>query len=223
MEPYKVKVKEVKKITHDVLRIVSDKPSGYSFTPGQATEVAINKKSWQSEKRPFTFTSLPNDQHLEFTIKIYPSHKGVTNELLNLKVNDELIIGDAWGTISYKGEGVFIAGGAGVTPFISILRDLNSKDELGSNRLIFANKKKADIIHEEEFKKILKDHFFNILSDEDVAHYSSGYISEEFLKDLGVDNAKYIYLCGPRPMMKAVESQLNSLGIDKKSIVKEEF
>lgn len=223
MEPYTVKVKEVEKITHDVLRIVTEKPSNFSFTPGQATEVAINKSNWQNEKRPFTFTSLPTDPHLEFTIKTYPSHNGVTNELLNLKAGDELIVGDAWGTISYKGEGVFIAGGAGVTPFISILRDLNSKDELGSNRLIFANKKKADIIHEEEFKKILKDHFFNILSDEDIAHYSSGYISEEFLKDLGVDNAKYIYLCGPRPMMKAVESQLNSLGVDKKAIVKEEF
>lgn len=223
MEPYTVKVKEVEKITHDVLRIVTEKPSNFSFTPGQATEVAINKSNWQNEKRPFTFTSLPTDPHLEFTIKTYPSHNGVTNELLNLKAGDELIVGDAWGTISYKGEGVFIAGGAGVTPFISILRDLNLKDELGSNRLIFANKKKADIIHEEEFKKILKDHFFNILSDEDIAHYSSGYISEEFLKDLGVDNAKYIYLCGPRPMMKAVESQLNGLGVDKKAIVKEEF
>lgn len=223
MEPYKVKVKEVEKITHDVLRIVTEKPSGFTFTPGQATEVAINKTNWQSEKRPFTFTSLPNDQNLEFTIKTYPSHKGVTNELLNLKVNDELIIGDAWGTISYKGEGVFIAGGAGVTPFISIFRALKSKSEIGANRLIFANKKRVDIIHEEEFKKMLKDHFFNILSDEDVEHYSSGYISEEFLKDLGVHNAKHIYLCGPKPMMQAVESRLNSLGVDKKVIVKEEF
>ncbi|HKL71248.1 MAG TPA: FAD-binding oxidoreductase, partial [Marinilabiliaceae bacterium] len=155
MEPYKVKVKEVEKITHNVLRIVTEKPSGFTFTPGQATEVAINKTNWQSEKRPFTFTSLPNDQNLEFTIKTYPSHKGMTNELLNLKVNEELIIGDAWGTISYKGEGVFIAGGAGVTPFISIFRDLKSKNEISANRLIFANKKRADIIHEEEFKKIL--------------------------------------------------------------------
>jgi predicted ferric reductase len=39
-----------------------------------------------------------------------------------LKHGDELIIRDVWGAIEYKGEGVFIAGGAGVTPFIAILR-----------------------------------------------------------------------------------------------------
>lgn len=223
MESYKVKVKEIEKITHNVLRIVTEKPSGFTFSPGQATEVAINKSSWQSEKRPFTFTSLPKDKNLEFTIKTYPSHKGVTNELLKLKVNDELIIGDAWGTISYKGEGVFIAGGAGVTPFISIFRQLESKSEIGANRLIFANKKKEDIIHEVEFRKMLKGHFFNILSDENIEHYPSGYISEEFLKDLGVHHAKHIYICGPKPMMQAVELQLNSLGVDGSVIVKEDF
>ena len=100
------------------------------------------------EKRPFTFTCLPDDDYLEFTIKTYPSHKGVTNELLQLKQNDELILHDVFGAIAYKGEGVFIAGGAGVTPFISIFRFLRSKNEVGGNKLIFANKAKADIILE---------------------------------------------------------------------------
>ena len=54
----------------------------------------------------------------------------------------------------YKGEGVFIAGGAGITPFLSIFRYLNSKNEINNNILIFANKTKADIIHEEELKSL---------------------------------------------------------------------
>jgi predicted ferric reductase len=45
-----------------------------------------------------------------------------------LKHGDELIIRDVWGAIEYKGEGVFIAGGAGVTPFIAILRQLQADD-----------------------------------------------------------------------------------------------
>lgn len=223
MEPYTVKVKEVEKITPDVLRIVTEKPAGFHFSPGQATEVAINKTNWKNEKRPFTFTSLNSDPFLEFTIKTYPSHKGVTNELLNLKPNDELIIGDAWGTIGYKGEGVFIAGGAGITPFLAIFRDLVTKNQVGKNSLIFANKTEADIIHQPEFEKVLKNNFINILSDEKKDHYASGFITEGFLKKNGVQKAKHIYLCGPKPMMKAVESQLESLGVDKKSIVKEEF
>lgn len=145
MEQNLVKVKSVEKATHDVLRIVTEKPKNYNFNPGQATDVAINKEGWQKELRPFTFTCLPDDNYLEFNIKTYPPHKGVTNELLKLKPNDELIIGDPWGTIGYKGEGIFIAGGAGVTPFISIFRYLNSKNEIGNSKLIFANKTKADM------------------------------------------------------------------------------
>src|SRR6188472_2731611 len=146
MESHIVKIKSIGKVTHDVVRIVLEKPAGYTFTSGQATEVAINKEKWKEEKRPFTFTCLPEDDYLEFTIKTYPSHKGVTNELLLLKQEDELILHDIFGAIAYKGEGVFIAGGAGVTPFISILRFLRSRNELGGNKLIFANKRKEDII-----------------------------------------------------------------------------
>lgn len=64
-----VKIKSIQHITHDVLQIVAEKPQHYNFTPGQATEVAINKKGWEKEKRPFTFTSLPHNDYLEFTIK----------------------------------------------------------------------------------------------------------------------------------------------------------
>ena len=115
-----VKIESIKHVTHDVLQIRVEKPRGLTFAPGQATEVSVNKTGWLKEKRPFTFTCLPDDDYLEFNIKTYPSHKGVTNELLQLKKNDELILHDIFGTIAYKGEGVFIAGGAGVTPFISI-------------------------------------------------------------------------------------------------------
>ena len=51
---------------------------------------------------------------------------------------DELILHKAFGAIAYKGEGVFIAGGAGVTPFISILRFLQSANKVGASKLIFA-------------------------------------------------------------------------------------
>ncbi len=120
MKNITIKIISIGHITHDVLQIFTEKPQELSFTPGQATEISINKEGWQNEKRPFTFTSLPNDDYLQFTIKTYPAHKGVTNELLQLKKNDELILHDVFGAIAYKNEGVFIAGGAGVTPFISI-------------------------------------------------------------------------------------------------------
>ena len=146
MEKYYVKIISLEKVTHDVLRVRTERPLNYKFVPGQATEIAVNKKGWEEEKRPFTFTSLPTDDYLEFTIKIYSSHNGVTCEILKCKEQEELILHDVWGTISYQGEGIFIAGGAGVTPFISIFRYLQSTDQLGDNKLLFANKTRADII-----------------------------------------------------------------------------
>ncbi len=218
-----IKVKSVDKITGDVLKIITEKPKKFIFEPGQATEIAINKIGWQNEKRPFTFTSLPENDYLEFIIKTYPLQQGVTNELLQLKKDDELTIGESWGTINYKGEGIFIAGGAGVTPFISIFRNLQSENKIGNNKLIFANKTKADIINEKEFKKMLGKNFINILSNEKIDKYAYGYITKEFLKESITNSNKYFYVCGPQPMMDAVEKQLSNLNIDQKLIIKEMF
>lgn len=89
-----LKILSVSHVTHDVRCIRLEKPDGYVFTPGQATEAAVNKDGWASEKRPFTFTCLNEDPYLEFTIKCYNDHDGVTNQIGQLKPGDELIIDD---------------------------------------------------------------------------------------------------------------------------------
>ena len=223
MKKYIVKIKSIKHITHDVLQLVTEKPEEYTFAPGQATEVSINKPEWKGKKNPFTFTCLPEDDFLEFSIKTYPEHKGVTNKLLALKKEDELILHDVFGAISYKGEGVFIAGGAGVTPFISIFRYLHSKNEIGNNKLIFANKTKDDIILAHEFKTLLGKNFINILSDEKADGYAHGKITGDFIKAHISDLTKNVYICGPPPMMEAIEKFLSNLHIDEKMIIKEIF
>ena len=221
MKEVSVKITSIDKVTHDVLKIVTSKPEQFSFTPGQAAEVSINKADWKNEKRPFTFTCLPENDYLEFTIKTYPAHKGVTNELLSLHKDDELILHEVFGAIKYKDEGVFIAGGAGVTPFISIFRYLQSKNKTGNNKLIFANKTKADIILEQEFKKLLGNNFINILADEKVDGYANGQITADFIKTNSGGINQFFYLCGPKPMMEAVEKQLADLQVKKESVIKE--
>jgi ferredoxin-NADP reductase len=223
MKNYPVKIASVDNVTHDVLKIVTSKPPDYTYTPGQATEIAIDKSGWRTETRPFTFTSLPVDRDLEFTIKTYPARKGVTNELLSLRKSDTLILHEVFGAISYKGEGVFIAGGAGVTPFISIFRDLHANGKIGNNILVFANKTKDDIILEQEFKKLLGDAFINILSDEESKGYHHGMITEAFLKANLPDFDQQFYVCGPPPMMDAVQKQLSNLGVAKDAITVEEM
>jgi ferredoxin-NADP reductase len=223
MEKHVVKINSIYHVNHDVLRVVTERPDEYNFTPGQATDISINKEGWKEEKRPFTFTSLPEDENLEFHIKTYPDREGVTSELLKLKNGDELILHSVFGAIKYKQEGVFIAGGAGVTPFIAILRQLHSKNEMGENKLIFANKTKQDIFLKEEFEEMLGDNFVNILSDEKTTEYAHGYVTEDFLKTHIENFHKSFYLCGPPPMLEMLEENLAELDIDKKAIVKEEF
>ena len=216
-----VRILSTEQVTHDVKRFRVEKPSGYSFIPGQATNVSVNRPDIRNKKRPFTFTGIDKDPYLEFIIKIYPSHKGVTSELDKLNTGDEIIIRDVWGVITYKGEGVFIAGGAGITPFISIFRDLREKNMVAGNTLVFANKTKADIILEQEFRTMLGKEFINILSDEFADGYYHGMVSEDFLKATVSDFSRKFYVCGPPPMMAAVKSQLANLGIGKDSIVVE--
>lgn len=214
MEEHVVKIISIEPVTHDVKHFKVEKPAGYSFIPGQATEVAINKPGWETERRPFTFTSLNDWDHLEFTIKGYPEHNGVTNQLHQLKHGDELLLHDVWGAIQYKGEGVFIAGGAGVTPFIAILRQLQKDGELGNNKLIFSNKTHQDIILKDEFAAMLGENFINTLTQEDLPGYDHHIIDESYLKEKIKNFNQQFYVCGPDPMIKAITEILHKLGAD---------
>lgn len=221
MKTHNVRIMSIGLITRDVLQIFTEKPADLVFKPGQAVDISINKEGWKDEKRPFTFTSLPDDEFLQFTIKTYPSDKGVTNELLSLRKNDSLFLYDVFGAIEYRNEGYFIAGGAGITPFISILRNLKSKNSIGNNKLIYANKTRDDIILKYEFEHLLGKNFVNILSDETAQGYAHGYLTRDFLSKQMPDLTKDIYLCGPPSMMEAVEKILSDLGVDDSQIIKE--
>jgi ferredoxin-NADP reductase len=216
---FKVNILSIKPITHNVRQFRIEKPEGYKFTPGQATEVSINKPGWEEEKRPFTFTCLNADPFLEFTIKIYSDHKGVTNELGTLKEGDSLIIRDIWGAIEYKGEGYFIAGGAGITPFIAIFRQLHHDKKLKGNKLFFSNRTTKDIILKDELNNMLGKDAFHVISDEKTDEYYSGFINEEFIKAHVDDFKKHFYVCGPDPMIKAINEILVKSGASPEAVV----
>lgn len=217
-----VTIELIEKLTHDTLRIVTDKPKKYDFTPGQATEMAINKPGWEDEKRPFTFTSLPEDPMLEFIIKTYPSHDGTTDKLLDLKGGDEVILHYIFGSITYRGPGMFIAGGAGITPFIAIFRKLNkNNNDQGKNKLVFANKTSTDIILKDELEVLLNNRVTHILSEEESPDHPHGFITKDLLEEQMDGDEEFFYVCGPPPMMESVVKYLKDLGVKEKQIVQE--
>lgn len=218
MEEYKVKILDIDWATHDVRRIVTEKPEGYTFSPGQATTVAINKPGLEQENRPFTFTSINDDDILEFIIKVYEPD-GITEKIGKLKKGDELFIHDVFGTIHYKGEGYFIAGGVGVTPFISMLRQLKKDGAVNNNKMLFSNKKAKDIIHKNELKEIQGDKLILTLTREDNKNYLQGRIDKAFLKKHINDFNKYFYVCSTPEMTKQTVAALKELGVHEEKII----
>jgi ferredoxin-NADP reductase len=219
MAEYVVKVLEAGFITHNVKQFKVEKPHGYTFIPGQATDVSINTPELKNELRPFTFTSLKDADHLEFTIKIYKGNNGITEKLADINAGDELILHDVFGTISYHGPGLFIAGGAGITPFIAILRQLQLDNALEGNTLLFANRTANDIILKDELKELLDGNYFDVLED---AGGEKKFIDKELLKQHIRPETKFCYICGPDKFTEIMKGHLQDLGIPADKIIIEQ-
>jgi ferredoxin-NADP reductase len=222
MPKHIVKVLKTDFITHDVKQFIVEKPAGYSFSPGQATDVAIHKPGLENELRPFTFTSSTDSDHLEFIIKIYKGHNGITEKLLEVKAGDELILHDVFGSISYKGEGLFIAGGAGITPFIAILRQLKLENKVRGNSLLFANRTADDIILHNELKSMLNGHYRDVLEHPGDPLVKGGFIDREILKAHITPATKYFYICGPDKFTSLMIQHLTDLGVEQSQIIIEQ-
>jgi ferredoxin-NADP reductase len=143
----------------------------------------------------------------------------VTDLLHHLQPGDELIIREPWGAISYKGPGYFIAGGAGITPFIAIFRNLYEEKKIDNNQLLFSNKMVNDIIYEDELLKMLGANVKFILSRDQKKGYESGHIDEKYLANQVSDFKSHFYVCGPDPMVNEIAQILEKLGASVDSLV----
>jgi ferredoxin-NADP reductase len=217
-----VKILSIEDVTHNVKRFVLEKPAGYTFIPGQATDVAINKPGLENELRPFTFTSLNDWNYLEFTIKIYKGHDGITEKLASLQIGDELIVHEVFGAIQYKGAGVFIAGGAGITPFLAIFRQLKHSGQLNGNTLLFANYNEDDIICKTELSFLLGENYVNVLKAPLDSHLKGRVIDAELIAGCGGTKDNFWYICGPDAFTAAMVRHLENLGITEERIVIEQ-
>ena len=208
--------------THDVQRFVFTRPDGFSYAPGQGVELAIDRDDWRDEWRPFTPTSLTEDAILQFIIKAYPSHDGVTTRLHDLAVGDTVLLRDVFGTIRYRGPGMFIAAGTGITPFVSIARTLADSGAMAENALLFANKTHRDVVDQNELMTLFGERCHFVLSDEDHPGYIHGTVDRELLQRHVRDIAQYFYVCGPDGFIDSVVDSLISLGVVGDKIVVED-
>ena len=200
-------------LTHDVIQFRLKKPAGFTFTAGQAVEMSL--PGGNGHRAPFTLTSLDHTPYLEFIIKIYEEHHGLTLALAQKNSGDSLTVTDPWDSFLVKGPGVFIAGGTGITPFIAILRDLKKKSNIAGSRLFFSNKTGADIFLESELRSLLGQGYMNVITREK-GHpdYSSRMNAAFFHKHIS-DFSQPFYICGPEGFVGEIQTYLGQLGVTR--------
>jgi cytochrome-b5 reductase len=184
----------------------------------------------KTAKRPYTPSSVPGTTgYFDLTVKRYES--GVVSKYLhNREIGDTVLMsgpntGGHWVDGMAKKVG-FVAGGTGITPMISIIRWILAKSLSVELFLVFANKTEADIIFREEWEANVREHAtfhrYHVLEQPPPGwSQGTGRITEEILRKQlpppGPDTA--VFLCGPPPMVDALEATLKGIGYSEQSII----
>lgn len=205
-------------ITHNVFQLSIEKPSSFIYQLGQAVEIALYKGT-EFLKGPFTITSIyEKDDDLQFIIKAYPEHHGISIALSKLKVHDTVFITEPWDSFSYNGTGIFIAAGSGITPFVPLLRLLKEKNKIEGHSVIFANRRERDIILNKELNEILGNRIHNVLSRDHFTKYIYGRIDYDLLSSKINTTYQNFYLCGSKTFLGSIKKDLLKLGVKKNLI-----
>lgn len=222
----KFKVKSIKTETHDTFTITVN---GYKdFKAGQFCFLRLNKNKLYA-RHPFTISSAPGED-MSFTIKLAGRFTQTAKEL---KIGDEILIDGPFGNFIPKSEKdlVFIAGGVGITPFMSILKDRIEKNTNQNITLIYGSRTEADIIFKKEIDTIDKPWFKKVylLSQVDEGtslseNCEKGFICKDVLNRHvpDVENSLY-YICGPEIMKDNAKKLLKSEGVSGGQVFVEDF
>lgn len=222
-------VEEIRNETKDIFTLVLRSEKVFLFKAGQFCFLRLNKDKLYA-RHPFTISSSPKEDELSFTVKLTGRF---TRALSELKRGEEIIIDGPFGIFTiedYDKDLVFIAGGVGIAPFMSIIKDKIKDDKTQNIVLLYGSKTKDDIIYKEQLDNIRKDWFKKvyILSDNHsfskTYGYEAGHVDEEIIKKYvkNINNSLF-YICGPEPMKNSIQKLLKELGIKNKNIIIEDF
>lgn len=213
---HEVQILSKQKLNHDVVQFHLRRPAGYQFVAGQAIELLLTEPE-KKGPAPFTFTGLNTSPVLELTIKIYEKHKGLTAALSKLSVGDKVLITDPWDSFTNNGPGVFIAGGAGITPFIALLRQMQVEGSIGNSWLFFSNKTSHDIFLHAELKEILGNHYIDVIT-RDQRGANTQHIDETFLRKHVKNLQQPFYVCGPPAFTESIQQALKTVGATEQMV-----
>jgi ferredoxin-NADP reductase len=201
----------------------------FSYLPGQWVNLKL-QTSAANQNAAFSITSTPNGKNaIEIAVKRVehlPTSLFIHDQL---KVGDDINISEAQGdtvlpeNITQNQPIVFIAGGTGVTPFLSMLRQIYAIDRHFHATLLYSVSSADECLFYDELyemEKAYESFQFLLTTTREAAHHADffGRINSEMLKLTGLDHKAQFYLCGPPRMVDDIAALLAELGVAESHI-----
>lgn len=236
-----MKIAEVEPLATDAkrFRLIPDPERGTVecalFKSGQYLNVFLNIDGMKVN-RAYSISSSPKNAREGFYELTVKSVDGglVSNYILDQwKAGDEVEISGPTGFFTYSPirdarTVVGIAGGSGITPFLSMAHALADGDEDFNLVLLYGSRKADTILYKEAFDKLEaksdKIKVVYVLSDEESEGYEHGFVTAEIIKKYAPNNEPYsVFLCGPQAMYTFADKELATMNIERKFIRHELF
>lgn len=202
------------------------------FVPGQFTTVYFIAGPLSGVGKPYTISSLPNEDYISITVKKVGNFSSALHEL---KKGDELLVKGSYGNF-YPGADrnnlVFIAGGVGIIPFYMIAQDCFQKmPEKKQITIFYSNKTENDLIYYAGLKKMI-DKWKNFKAwfyltqqkSSDTPGFNFGRMNVAVIKRrLGNLKKQDYFICGSIDFANDFWGQLKKAGVDEDNIYTETF
>ena len=157
----------------------------------------------------------------------------VSNYILeNWKAGDRVEIAAPEGNFDYVGLRdapvvVGIAGGSGITPFLSFAKAIAHGDENFNLILLYGSRDSQSILFKNEFDELQKlsdkVKVIHVLSNEETEGFEYGFITADLIRKYAPETPYSVFLCGPQAMYNFMDAELKKLNLEKKYIRHEMF
>jgi ferredoxin-NADP reductase len=204
------------------------------FKPGQFLSIKLPKVRTHGDEgnvRYFSLVSSPDDSK-RFSIATRLTSSAFKQALFSLNLGEEVEIGGVGGAMILpevvEGPLVFIAGGIGITPFMSMLTFARAHQSGQQITLLYSNRNRTTVAFLDELEKLAEAwpefKLITTMTDDDYWPGEKRPIDHEFIKEYINDykGAKY-FVAGPSSMVLAMANNFDRLGITKEHFILEEF